>query len=70
MEINDVKQGVDILKFIKGPPTKMVWSCWKNEKPKIPKQIAAVTMERTRESKRPRKRWKSEVANNGSKMGI
>jgi hypothetical protein len=34
------------------------------------KQIAAATMERTRERRCTRKRRKDEVANNGSKMGI
>jgi hypothetical protein len=28
---------------------------------RMPKQIAAATMERTRERRRPRKRWKHEV---------
>jgi hypothetical protein len=73
VEIKSVPQGADIVKFevnvpvhhitirvkfIQNPPTKMVWSCWKNEKPKNAK--TADTMERTRE-RRPQKRWKHEV---------
>lgn len=34
VEIKDVPQGADIVKFIEDTPTEVVWSCRKNEKTK------------------------------------
>jgi hypothetical protein len=43
------------------PPTKVVWSSWKNAKPKYDKIIAAATMEETRKRGRPRERWRVDL---------
>jgi len=57
-------------KIYESPPTKMVWSCWKNAKPKNVKTNCNSYNERNRERRRPRKIWRDKVEENLNTTGM
>jgi hypothetical protein len=63
-------QGVDIVKFIKSSRISWYGHVERMQNQRMPKQIAAATIEAIMERGRPRKRWKDEVEEDLNIMGI
>jgi hypothetical protein len=69
-EIKDILQGADIVKFIKSPRIRWYGHIERMQNQRMPKQIAAATIEGTRKIGRPRKIWKDEVEEDLNIMGV
>jgi hypothetical protein len=63
-------QGADIVKFIKSCRIGWYGHVERMQKQRMPKQIAATTIEGIRKRGRPRKRWKDEVEEELNVMGM
>jgi hypothetical protein len=60
-EIKDILQGADIVKFIKSSRISLYGHVKRMQNQRMPKHIAAATVEGTRKRVRPHKRWKNEA---------
>jgi hypothetical protein len=63
-EIKEILQGADIVKLTKSSRIRWYGHVKKMQNQRMTKQIAAATIEGTRKSGRPHKRWKDEVEEN------
>jgi hypothetical protein len=69
-EIQDIIQGVDIVKFTKSLRLRWYGHVERMPNHRMPKQIATITMEGTRKRGRPHKRWRDEVVEDLKTMGV
>jgi hypothetical protein len=69
-EVKDILQGADIVKFIKSSRIRWYGHVERMQNQRMPKQIAAATIEGTKERERSRKRWKYEVEEDLKITGI